>query len=533
MVTGGPVFTADPARPWVESVVIDGSDIVFAGSATDAGQHAGPSAEIIDAEGGLVLPGFVDGHIHVLLMGAMLKKAHLRSAHDLDEIIRRLSDWHAANPTAPRVLGTNWLYTSLPDRAPHRKHLDAVFPDKPVYLEAYDFHSSWVNGAALAELGVTDDTPDPPGGRIARDPDTGAATGHLLETASSGLVWPLLADVSDEERSDQLLAALAVFNRAGITSVTEMATREGELAAMARARAENRLTVRVAAHYYVPSTGDPEEDLSYVERAIELAREYDDHRLRVAGIKIVSDGTVDGCTAAMHEPYVNGTNADPIWDPESLQRVVDAADAAGLQVAIHAIGDRAITQAIDAFEHAAEVNGTSGRRHRLEHLEVARAEDIGRIGLAGITASMQPVHVDPSIGVNWAENLGPERAKRGWPWPDYVSAGARLVFGTDAPTAPHDPFETIYVATTRRSASDPALPAHQPQWALPVEQAVVCATRGPASASFLERRTGTIERGKAADLVILDSNPMAGDPEAWLETGVVATFVDGEMVYRA
>lgn len=364
LMTGGRVFTADRARPWAGAVVVESDRIAFVGDARTARARAGDAAETIDVAGGLVLPGFVDGHVHVTMTGAAMLKAHLRGSGSLEEIQRRVRRWADEHPDEPRVLGTNWVCSDVPAR-PTKEMLDCIVPDRPVYLEAHDFHSSWVNSAALTELGIDDDTPDPLGGEIVRDPDTGEATGHLLETASAEWVWPLLANVKDPVRERHIATALEAFARAGITGVVKMALEEPALRSMRKLHKAGRLTARIVAHMIVFRTGDPETELAQVRRAVDLAKEHRGDRLRVGGIKIIADGTIDGCTAALSEPYTNGISADPIWDAQTLNPVVGAAAAAVLQVAIHAIGDEAARIAVDALENAMQVNGT--RRQAPSH----------------------------------------------------------------------------------------------------------------------------------------------------------------------
>jgi predicted amidohydrolase YtcJ len=533
LVSGGRVFTGDPENPWAEAVVVDGSRIAFVGAGAGADEAAGPDARRIDARGGLVLPGFIDGHAHLVMTGAALLKAQLRDAPDLEEIQRRVGEWASAHPDAPRVLGTGWVHSTIAGGHPTRQMLDAVVPDRPVYIDAYDFHSCWVNSAALEELGIDRDSPDPVGGRIVRHPSTGEATGHLLETVITEKVWPLLGRVADEEIDQHLAAALESYARCGVTSAVEMALEESALRALLRAQAAGRLSVRVVAHAIIHRGEDPEAELAQVDAATRLARAHRGDHLRVAGIKLISDGTVDGCTAALLEPYAQGGNADPIWDRDSLTRVVIAADAAGLQIAIHAIGDRAIRNAVDALEQAGKVNGTSGLRHRIEHLEYAAPEDIGRLGALGITASMQPVHVDPSFLVNWTAMLGEERAQEGFAWPRYLETGATLAFGTDTPTAPHEPLPNMYVAATRKSPSDASIPAHRPDWALPLNDALLHGTRESARAAWLEHVTGTLRAGFAADLVVLDCDPTAQGPETLLKAEVRLTMMDGRITHAS
>ena len=357
---GGRVFTSDPNRLWADAVAIAGERIIHVGDLAGAVAAAGPGATMTDVHGGVIMPGFVDAHAHLTMTGDALLRAQLRSARDLTDIRRELTAWAAANADAPRIVGVGWLYSALPDGLPTRQMLDDIADDRPIYAEAADLHSCWLNSAALAELGITADTPDPIGGRIVRDPVTGEATGHLLENASVNMVWPLLADVDDATHDQYLSAAIAAYNESGVTTAVDMAMEGEMLATMQRADAAGTLTVRVIGHWLIHRTGDPVTELSQVDKVVRLVERLattPSFSLRIVGIKIIADGTIDGCTAGMINPYANGSNCDPIWDRDSLNAVVAAADAVGLQVAIHAIGDQTVRNAIDAIEHTMAVNG--------------------------------------------------------------------------------------------------------------------------------------------------------------------------------
>ncbi|MFH8839047.1 C45 family autoproteolytic acyltransferase/hydolase [Streptomyces sp. NPDC017868] len=270
-----------------------------------------------------------------------------------------------------------------------------------------------------------------------------------------------------------------------------------------------------------------------VERAAALAAHGSTPYLRVTGIKVMVDGTVDGCTAALGKPYANGAEAAPIWSLAELAPVVAAADAAGLRVALHAIGDEAVRVAIGAVEHAVALNGPKGRRHRIEHLEVVDAADIDRLAALGITAGMQPVHADPAIQDDWRRTLGDERADRGFPWPEMTGAGAVLVLGTDSPTSPHAPLPNMFVAATRRSALDPSLPANLAHYALPLADAIVHATRDAAWASRSDHLHGRLAEGQYADFVVLDRDVFARPLDELLDTRVLRTVVGGRTVHHA
>ncbi|MFD0904133.1 amidohydrolase [Actinomadura sediminis] len=527
LYTNGRLFTSDPERPWAEALVVDGDRLAYVGDDASARAHAGPGAAEFDLGGRVVLPGFVDGHAHVLKTGEAQLGVQLTDAADLAEIRRRVRAWADGRPDAPRVLGRGWLYDALPGGEPARWMLDEAVPDRPVYLEANDSHSMWLNSAALAEAGVTRDTPDPVGGRVARDPETGEPTGHLIETAADALVLPLLHKATtDDDRDRALAAAVRGYLSSGVTGAVDMGLDEPALAALVRAERSGRLPLRVAGHWLVQRGGDPDGHLAQVRRAAELAATHRSGRLRVTGVKFIVDGVIDGCTAAMRDPYADGGNADPIWDADVLAPAVAAADAAGLQVALHAIGDAAVRIALDAIEHAGRVNGPRPRRHRIEHLEYAAQEDIERLARLGVTASMQPVHADPAIRANWNAMLGDARAENGFAWPAMTAAGARLAFGTDAPTAPHPPLPNMFVASTRRSALVPGLPAMEPHLAVPVAEAIVHGTADSAWACRAEHDQGRLRAGLLADFIVLDRDPF-GDPDALLGSDVLLTVVGG------
>jgi predicted amidohydrolase YtcJ len=530
--SGGRIVTGDPGNPQAEAMVVRGGRMTFVGGAAEAAERAGPGATRRDLAGGTVLPGFVDGHAHVVMAGEALLRAPLTDAPDLAAIQQRVQQWAKENPDAPRVLGRGWLFSAVPGGRPTRQMLDEVVPDRPVYLDANDYHSVWVNSAALAELGVTRDTPDPLGGRIVRA--AGEPTGHLEETAAQQLAWEFLGAAStDADRDRALRAATAAYLASGVTSVVDMALDEHGLAAMLRAERAGRLDLRVVAHWFVHRAPDPAEHLVQVRRAAELAQRHRSERLRVTGVKFVVDGVIDGCTASMLRPYADGGNADPIWDLDALAPAVAAADAAGLQVALHAIGDRAARIALDALEHAHRENGPGDRRHRIEHLEYVDPADVPRLAELGVTASMQPVHADPAIRDNWAAMLGDSRAERGFAWPEMTAAGARLAFGTDAPTAPHPPLPNMFIAHTRRSALKPELPAQQPHLALPLVEAVTHGTADSAWACRAEDALGRLAPGLLADFVVLDRDPFTADPASLLEARVLRTVVDGTTGWEA
>lgn len=521
----GRVVTVDPANPHAQSLVVDGARLAYVGS-DDGAAALAPDAEVVDLAGALVLPGFIDAHTHLVEMGTSLNSLDLLDVRDAADLQDRLRAFAAEHASAARLTGGGWLLGPLAGRAPDRHLLDAAVPDRPVYLHSNDMHSMWVNSAALAELGIDAGTPDPVGGTVVRDAD-GAATGLLLEMAALGLASDFLAArVTDADRDVALRTAMDAYLRTGVTGAVDMAMRAEDLAALERAAADG-LAMRIAAHWLIVPSGDAERDLAQVAEAAAHAERLRGGPIRIAGIKIMVDGVIDSCTAAMRAPFADGSHPGPIWPLAELEPVVRAADAAGLQVAMHAIGDAASDIALTAVERAIAANGPRERRHRLEHLEVVGEDGIARLAALGLVASMQPVHADPAIQETWRASLGDHRSERGYPWPEITAAGARLAFGSDAPTAPHPPLPNLFIASTRRSAIDPALPPNLPQYALPLAEALGHATRDAAYACRWEDEAGVLAAGLAADFVVLDTDPFAQGPDSLLTARVRRTVTAG------
>ncbi|WP_217182704.1 amidohydrolase [Streptomyces sp. AC495_CC817] len=519
------IFTAGEPL-WADAAVVEGGVFAFVGAEEQA-----PEADaVVDLGGRLMLPGFTDAHTHLLMMGGALGQVGLTDAATLHEIQERL---RAARAHADGELhGRGWLFDAIEGGHPTAAMIDAAVADIPVYLDANDYHSCWVNSAALAQLGITRDTPDPIGGRIERDAD-GEATGMLYETAAMQFAWAHRdATTTDAQRDADVDRVVAAYLESGVTGAVDMAFDEFGLAALERADARGALPLRIAAHWFVANSGSDADNLAQVDRAVELAT-APTAGVRVQGIKLVLDGTIDACTAAMRDPYADGSNADAIWPAERLFPVVAAADAAGLQIALHAIGDAASTLALDAIEHAIAQNGERPRLHRIEHLEYAAPGTAERMARLGVTASMQPVHADPAIFANWAAQLGDERIDRAFAWPEYEDAGALLAFSTDAPTAPHEALANMYVAATRASALDPEAPAVLPHFALPLDRAIAHATRDAAASAGDGAWRGRIAEGQAADFVVLDTDPFVEGAASLLTAGVVRTVIAGREEYAA
>lgn len=531
LYTNARIFTADTRR-WAEALVVQDERILYVGDTVTA-ERLAPAAETIDLQGRLLLPGFVDGHAHVVGTGEALGQVSLWGAGSVEEIQQRIKAWDAERPGSARVLATGWLHGAIPGGVPDAGMIDAALPGVPVYAIAYDFHSVWVNSAALAELGITDETENPLGGTIRRDAD-GHATGYLDENAFYNIVLPFLdAQVSENEHAASIAAVQQAYRESGVTTACDMGFNETDLQAFTRAAEDGTLTSRLIAYWRLNNTGSLEQNLAQVERAAALAAEHQSPFLRVVGVKVIIDGTIDGCTAVLGTPYADGSNAEPIWSLAELAPVVAAADAAGLKVAMHAIGDESVRIAIAAVEQAVAQNGPRSRRHRIEHLELVDRADVDRLAALGITASMQPVHADPAIGSNWRAKLDDERVDRGFPWPWITDAGGCLAFGTDSPTSPHTPLPNMYVAATRASALDASAGTNVPEFALPLAESIEHATRDSAWTAGAEQEIGRLAAGLYADFIVLDTDVLAADdPAALLDARILRTVVGGRCVYE-
>jgi predicted amidohydrolase YtcJ len=516
-----------------DALVIKDGRIAYVGDAdaTEIQSFRSAGSLVKDLGGNHVLPAFIDAHMHFLLLGQSLNKVQLDGSQDLQEIRARITRYAKLHPGKERILCSGWMHsmTNGEAKASMLDDLDL----RPIYIDSKDLHSCWCNSAALKEMGIQE-MENPAGGTIERDPN-GNASGLLSEACILLIVWPWLAKVLPlEDKIAALKAAIKAYHAVGCTGCIDMAMDENAWEAiLALQKAEGgSLPIRVAAHWCV-SPGNGEEDrLQQVARAIDLFHQYNNDTspdLKIVGIKIICDGVIDACTAALAEPYTSNAHFEgPIWTPEMLDPVVKLASDKGLQCALHAIGDQAVHNAINVLEKHAR----PGQRHRIEHLELTAPEDAKRLGKLGITASVQPVHADPAILRAWPKLLGPDRLKRAFAYSEFADHGASLAIGSDSPTAPYAPLPNLYVAATRKSARQPKsedAPVN-PNFGLDLAQAISAATIGAAYSCFAERRVGSLEVGKMADFIVVD---MDWEGQELLKASVKETWFEGRMVYEA
>jgi predicted amidohydrolase YtcJ len=534
IVVHGRVYTEDPKQPWAQAVAVYKGKIVAVGDDAAIERRRGMGTKVINAGGKLVLPGFVDCHIHFLDGSFSLGRVNLEGAKNPADIQKRLREYAAEHPGEDWILGRGWNYAMFgSETLPHKKYLDELFPNRPVFLEGFDGHTYWANSKALAMAGINRDTANPPNGTIVRDPQTGEATGALKESAED-LVAQILPKPT---RADQLLALRAGMkwaNRNGITRVHSAGQDFEVLDLFDEMRHRGDLTVRMYVSYFLNPPELRHQDLDTIEHA---RKKFHDDWIDAGAVKFMVDGVVEAHTAAMLEPYSDDPSLKGklFWEPSKYKSAVTELDKRGLQLFTHAIGDYGIRTALDAYEEAGTRNHKRDRRPRIEHIETVTAADIPRFGKLGVIASMQPLHSYPDADTLdvWARNAGPDRASRAWAWKSIADAGGRLAFGSDWPVVTLNPWEGVQTAVTRQTAEGQPEAGFVPEQRLTVAQTVEGYTIGAAFAGRREKSEGSLEVGKLADLIILSQNIFDVEPRKIAATKVVTTIVGGRIVYQA
>ena len=526
IIVNAVVHTMDKAQPTAEAVAIYGNHIVAVGSTKDIKKLAGPSTRTIDAKNRLLLPGFNDAHTHFMSGGFQLSSVDLRDADSPQEFAARIKTFAEKLPKGRWITGGDWDHERWSDaKLPTKELIDSFTSDTPVFVSRLDGHMALANSLALKLAGVTRQTADPPGGVIVRDKSR-EPTGVLKDAAQS-FVWKVIPEASFDEKLAAARAASNYAAKLGVTSIQDVSA--GTDVGIYQALLDRgELKTRIYAVAPLPQW----------ER---LARtgvraHFGSEMLRVGGLKGFSDGSLGSTTALFYEPYrdepsTSGIGSDEMYpEGEMLKRVTEA-DRAGLQVMIHAIGDRANDLILSLYEQVERENGKRDRRFRIEHAQHLRPQDIPRFARDGVIASMQPYHaIDDG---RWAEKrIGKERAKTTYAFRSLLDAGATLAFGTDWTVAPLNPILTIYAAVTRRTIDGKNVNGWVPEQRISVEETVRAYTAGSAYAEFQENVKGTITTGKLADLVLLSRDIFKIDPNEIENVKVVLTMVDGRVVYE-
>jgi predicted amidohydrolase YtcJ len=527
VLLNGKIWTANETQPRAEAVACLGNRIVAVGSNGEIRKWIGPGTEVLDLGGKLVLPGFNDAHVHFFSGGENLAGVQLRDAKSEDEFRARIAQFAAKQPAGRWITGGDWDHENwTPARLPTRQSIDAVTAGHPVFVSRLDGHMALANSQALQLAGITRDTPDPPGGTIVRDA-AGEPTG-VLKDAAMGPVVRTIPAPSEDQIADAVRAAMRYAAENGVTSVQDMSAAPEILRVYQKLLARGELTVRISGH----------QPLATWQRlaAVGLRADFGGEKLHIGALKGFADGSLGSTTALLFEPYLDAPNTSGLANsqmiPESkMQGHILDADRAGLQVAVHAIGDKANHIILGMYEEAERQNGARDRRFRIEHAQHLRMEDIPRFGKLHVIASMQPYHcIDDG---RWAEKrIGPERAKGTYAFRALLDSGAVLAFGSDWDVAPMQPLMGIYAAATRRTLDGKHPDGWVPEQKITVAEAIRAYTMGSAYASFDEKIKGSIEPGKLADMVVV-SDDILSIPAVGIEkTRVETTVFDGKVVYH-
>ena len=561
VLIGGPCFTADAARSWTSGVAVREGVIVA------LGEHAardviGPRTRVIDLAGKLALPGLIDAHVHPVFGGAERLRCDLTGSRDADEAVARVAAYAAANPRVPWIVGAGWAMDQFPGGTPSRRLLDAVVPDRPVFLINRDHHDAWVNSAALRVAGVGRDTPDPAGGRIAREHGDGFAgepAGTLHEEAAN-LVGRHAPRLTEDEYLDALLEGQRYLHSFGVTGwqdaiVGAYLGYDDVLPAYLRAAREGLLTGHVTGALWWDRNRGVEQIADLVERRAAAAsvspgtspgsftaNTFSANAFTANTVKIMQDGICENLTAAMLGPYLDhaghptDNHGHSYLDAALLTEAVTRLDALGFQVHVHAIGDRGVREALDAFEAARAANGPTGNRHHIAHIQVVHPKDIPRFRELDVTANMQALWAaaDAQMRALNEPILGAQRYGRQYPFESLRRCGAALAAGSDWPVSTPDPLQAVHVAVNRTEpGAAPGTPPFLPEQALALGDALAAYTIGSARVCRAETRTGSLEVGKRADLAVLDRDVFAAPPDRIADARAVLTIVAGTVVYES
>jgi len=527
------IYTVNPQQPSAEALAISGEKILAVGTKNEIEKYRGASTRIIDAQGHLVLPGFVDCHIHFMDGSMGLTRVDLNDAKTVAEIQKRVKEYAESHLQEPWITGMGWTYPTFgPSALPDKKILDDVVPTRPVYLVAFDGHSSWANSKALQMAGITRETPDPPNGKIVRD-EKGEATGALKESAGD-LVARVMPKPTREERLAALRLGIHEANKFGLSRVHSAGQDFEWLDLYDELRRNGQLTLRFYIAYFLDP---PELTPDAIEKIEQARRTYHDDWISGGVVKTMLDGVVEAHTAAMLAPYSDDPSQTGklFWDPAKYTQAVAELDRRGLQIFTHAIGDKAVRLALDAYQNATETNHTNDARPRIEHIETISAQDVPRFGKQGVIASFQPLHAypdDDTLNI-WARNVGPERAQRAWVWHSIETTGGRLAFGSDWPVVTLNPWPGVQNALTRQTTDGNPPGGFVPTERISLEDTITAYTLGAAFAGRREKTEGSLEPGKLADLIVLSQDLFKVKPSEIAKTEVLLTIVGGKVVYRS
>jgi predicted amidohydrolase YtcJ len=535
VLRGGRIHTVDRERPAAEAIAVRGGQIRAVGSAAEIDATVGPRTRVVELRGRTVLPGFQDAHVHPSFGGLARLRCELHESHGRDTYLGIVREYAATHPGVEWIQGGGWSMDDFPGGTPRREDLDRIVRDRPVFLPNRDGHGAWVNSKALELAGVTAATPDPDDGRIERDAD-GSASGTLHEGAMN-LVKDVIPPDTQSELEAGLLLAQEYLHSLGITSWQDAWVSPDVLDAYLALAERGKLTARVVGALW----WERDQGLEQIDQLIERRARGPVGRFAASSVKIMMDGVLENLTGSLLDPYLGadgrptGNQGIRFVEREPLRQAVTRLDAAGFQVHFHAIGDRAVRDALDACEAALATNGRTDGRHHIAHIQVIHPADIARFSALGVAANAQPYWAASEAQMEelTIPFLGPERASWQYPFKSLLRAGARLAMGSDWSVSTPNPLLEMELAVNRvsdhaRGQKPPFLPAER----LTLEEAVRAFTLGSAHVQHLDSETGSLTAGKAADLIVLDRDLFDRGAGEIGEGRVVATFIEGVTVFE-
>lgn len=529
IITNAHVFTLDSEQLEAEAVAVAGDRILFVGSEADALERRGPSTTMLDAEGKTLLPGIIDAHFHLLWGSLRLGDIALNGVRGLSGLRDAVETYRRTHPDKSWLRGSGLSYDVLPGgERLTRQHLDAIEPRLPLVLTCFDFHTVWCNTVALQTAGILHGANVGGNAEVVLG-DDGTATGELREFEAMSLVYDLIPEMSEVQKSELLEQGIKLAHAYGITSIHNMNGDFDEFALYRKLDEQGDLSLRI----YMPYRLYPHEPLSAIEdEAVALRDAYRSDYLRAGVLKLFMDGVVESFTAFLLEPYANlPTTGEAIFSAEHFNEIAVRADKAGLQIAVHAIGDAAVRRTLDGYALAQRVNGKRDSRHRVEHVELLHPDDARRFHDLGVVASMQPYHCTrPELGYlpSWLRYIPEHRYGDSFPWQTLRLAGAHLAFGSDWPVVSMNPFLGFDAAVNRRPWTD-TLPVE----AQTLEQTLAAYTRDAAFVEFKEHEKGVLKAGFLADMVLLSEDIFIVAPKDLAKLNTELTVCGGRIVHRA
>lgn len=523
------VFTAQKDMPFAEAVAVQNNRIVFVGSREDAQALKGAHTRVIDANGSTLMPGFIDSHFHMLYGALNLDGMQLEPVTNYEELSQVVLTYAKEHPNEPWLAGTGLRYNVGPGGTPlNRKHLDALVADRPIYINAFDGHTSWANTLALKMAGIFNGSECPPNSENVMD-EHGESTGELREPGAFDPVSKLVPKPDDMKKRALLKQALQLTASLGVTSVHNMDGDNERAAFYAAFEDLGDLTCRI----YIPYSVTPETSIEMLRReATQLRETYHSDVLRAGSVKFFIDGVIEGFTGLLVDPYADNpsTRGAANYELDQFKALVAEADRLGFQVKTHAVGDMGVRWVLDAYQQAQQKNGKRDSRHRVEHIELIHPDDLPRFKELDVLASVQPLHCPMKVDANdiWPMRVGQERWHLSFAWQTLREAGATLAFGSDWPVVTQNPFRGISNAVNRRPWLDGL-----PEQCQTLADTLIAYTRDAAYAEFQEHQKGQIREGYLADLVLLPQDIFTMPSEEIADMRPALTMMDGHVVYEA